>query len=175
MTEPTTVPVDEVVTKLLAVAKEHTNTNSLFIEGFEFGGRSLAAWGEALAVRVDREMSPQDLRQRIAEVANNLQQATHLYARANSLYTAVSDGGTLRKNDLVAALVETYRRDNAKRPAAGVLDQIADSYLREVLSSKLAARIAKDYFRDIRDSLIETRKCLETYQFLLHLEFKLQE
>lgn len=153
----------------------HAAATQAFANNFEFYGKSLTEWSHELAVLVPEDPTPDELRRLFAKVARNIQLATDLYSRANSISSAIVGGGNLKKSDLVAALVERYRIQNAKRPAASVLERMADSYMNSTVSSRVAARIAKEFFRDRRDVLIETRKCLEQIGFTLHLELKLQE
>ena len=172
--EPPQLNTQDVILGILASAEEHAEITATFTENFVFYEKSLAEWGCHLAIEIPKEATPDKIKPLYLELLRKLQQCTVLYTRANSVFHAISDGSSSKKKDLVTGLVQMYADTKGKRPAATVLDSMAESYL-NTGEAKIAARIVKDFFKDQKDTLTEARKALEQLGFLMHLELKLGE
>jgi hypothetical protein len=178
--EDTTAPLEVVDSAQLAheLASKTVALDTVteqFMGQFVFADRSLAEWSAHLAVKIPKELTPEKLKNCYLEVANKIQQAMSLHAYATALHNALAQASTRKKSDMVRTLVDRYKQANAKRPGVKVLESLADAQLGDVISQQTVAKISKDFFRESRDALLEVRKCLEQYQFVMHMEQKLQE
>ena len=170
------VDVQSIYDEMLIIAKNNSEATQTFIDTFEFYGRTLGEWDDHLAVFVPDDVQPDQLKNLFVKFSRSIQQATSLYSYANSIMAAVSTGSNLKKSDIVASIVEwSQSQPGAKRPAAAVIDRMADSMMGSSTKTKTAATIAKGFFKEKRDALIEGRKCLEQASYAIHMELKLQE
>jgi len=170
------VDVQSIYDEMLIIASNNSEATQAFIDNFEFYGRTLGEWDDHLAVFVPDDVRPDELKNLFIRFSRSIQQATSLYSYASSIMAAVSNGSSLKKSDIVASIVEWYQsQPGAKRPAAAVIDRMAESMMGSTTKTKTAASIAKSFFREKRDALIEGRKCLEQASYAIHMEIKLQE
>jgi hypothetical protein len=165
---------EDLISEVLASAEQHSAATQNFIESYKFYDKTLQEWGIDLSIRIPKDPSPDDLRSIYIELLRKLQTAHVLYSRANSMLTALTEGSQVKKADITTALVKRYETNKARRPASSVISQMADTCL-DIGYMKTASKIAKDFFKDQKDTLIEIRKTLEQLGFLMHLELKLRE
>jgi len=69
-------------------------------------------------------------------------------------------------------LVTNYAAKGAKRPAASVIERMADSYLTNTVSAGMAAKIVKNFWKQRVDTLQDLRKIFEQIGLSLSVEMK---
>jgi hypothetical protein len=164
--------VDEIMKEVMAGAQAHSAATEIFMSGFIFYGQSLTDWLNEMAVVIPKEITPPDLRLLYLDIATKHQRAANFYSIASSIHGGIVDGGNIKKNDLVKSLVDRYTTANRKRPAATIIERMADSYMNATVHTRIASKIVKDFWRERRDTLIEMRKCLEQVSISMHTEMK---
>lgn len=165
---------EDLIAEVLASAEQHSVATQNFVESYIFYDKTLKEWGHEFFIKIPENPAPEDLRLIYSRLMHKLQTVNMLYSRANSILTALEQGSQVKKADITTALVKGYELKNARRPAGSVLSQMADTCL-EVGYMKTSSKIARDFFKDQKDTLIEVRKTLEQLGFLMHLEIKLRE
>ena len=65
-----------------------------------------------------------------------------------------------------------YGKRGAKRPAAVVIERMAESYMSSTVSARVAAKIVKSFWKERWNTLLEVRKILEQIGMSLHVEMK---
>lgn len=178
--ETTQVTTDDLIADLINGAEVFTIANDKFLSEFYFYGKTLKEWGDQLQLPIPtkgpdgefKQLSPIDMQKQFAKLSNLIQVTNHFHSMASSINTGLSAGGLVKKADLVATITRSYEARNAKRPAASSIEKMAESYLSDGTSTKIAAKIVKDFFRDRYDALIEVRKCLEAINLSLNMELK---
>lgn len=158
--------------RILSISGTSSTHAQHFSENFIFYDKSLEEWSRQLQVAVPQSPTPQQLQGLYIELANNLQIAGHFKAVANSIYSALSSGMKIQRDDLINALVNHHLRANVTRPAAKVLESMADSYMKDSTISRESAKLAKDFWTQKYDALIEVRKCLEQLNMSIITEHK---
>jgi len=169
------ISAQEIMLDILSKAEEHTAITTAFLDNFVFQGKTLSEWLLDLAVDVPREINPETLRDSLALCARKMQKAYYFYTTTNTMLMALTAGSETKHKDLVTTLVTQYERRNARRPAAGILDSMAETYLAKAKNQQTAAKILKEFFKDRRDSLVEVRKTLEQLGLSMHMEMKYHE
>lgn len=169
---PPIVTTEEILQDISEAAYAHSAATRDFITQFVFYGKTLSDWSDELAVPIVPQMTPEDMRGLYIKLANNIQIASHYYSISSTINSTLVGGGQMKKADLVTALVETFAKRNATRPAAAVIDRMADSYMKATVSSRVASKIIKEFWKQRLDTLIEVRKCLEQVGISLHTEMK---
>lgn len=168
------VTPETLVEDILAGAERHNLLTKAIVERHVFLNKTLLEWSKHLSVHIPPNCSPEQLNEIFISFLNKLQTCNALYTRAQASLTAIEQGSDARRSDIISALVDRYEERQAKRPAAAVLNQMADSYL-DIATTRTAAKIIRDFFKDQRDTLIECRKIFEQMNFTMHLEAKLKD
>ena len=85
---------------------------------------------------------------------------------------AIHGGNNMKRSDIINLLVNNYAVQGAKRPAATVIEKMADSYLSNTVSAEKAAKIVKNFWKQRVDTLLELRKVFEQIGLSLSVEMK---
>jgi len=187
--EDTDISVESIMDEVVAGATVHATATEIFIDKFEFYGKTLSQWladmaiqfpeGSYCGIRVPGEipkgLTPEDMRFLYMDLIRKVQRASNYYSIASSIHGSLVAGGDIKKSDLVASLVARYEAANAKRPSVVALERMADSYLNSTVHTCIAAKIVKDFWKERRDTLVEIRKCLEQIGISKHTEMKYLE
>lgn len=166
------VSLEEIITEVMQGAEAHSAATKTFMLGFTFYEQTLNDWLNEMAVVIPDNITPDVLRSLYIDVARKHQRSANFYTIASAIHGGLSSGGEIKKSDLVSALVASYTASKRKRPAATVLERMADSYMNSTAHTKVAAKIVKDFWRERRDTLVEIRKCLEQVSISMHTEMK---
>ena len=165
---------EDLIAEVVAASEQHSAATQNFVETYIFYDKTLQQWGMDLSIQIPKDPTPDELKTIYVELLKKLQICNVLYSRANSILTALDQGSLVKKANITTALVKGYEQKKAKRPASSIISQMADTCL-EIGYMKTSSKIAKDFFKDQKDTLIEIRKTLEQLGFLMHLELKLRE
>jgi len=168
--------IEEIMEEVVAGAQAHSAATEIFMDTFTFYGQTLTEWLNEMAVEIPKSnLMPDDLQRLYLDVARKHQRAANFYTIASAIHAGLIDGGNIKKSDLVMSLVNQYTTQKRKRPAATIIERMADSYMNATVHTRIAAKIVKDFWRERRDTLIEMRKCLEQVSINMHMERKYQE
>ena len=174
-TELEAVTPDQLLDKILPGFQAYEILADLFMEKVKFYERTLTEWIDHLAIDIPKDVSPEDLRNYFVQVARNIQQASYFYSVCSAYNSTLSSKADGEKASVIAKIVYDYANKNAKRPAATVLDQLAETYFNDVTTQLVISRVLKEFWRDRRDTLIEVRKCLEQISVSQNMEMKYHE
>ena len=72
----------------------------------------------------------------------------------------------------MSLIVANYANKGAKRPAASVIEKMAESYLVNTVSAERAAKIVKNFWKQRLDTLLDLRKVFEQIGLSLSVEMK---
>lgn len=180
MTTQTTTTIsaktpEEVLDAVRQKAQAHAKATEAFVNEFSFYGRTLREHSDALWIEVPDKPTPEQIREIYIRLIVNIQVASQFLSAASSIHSALMGGGAKTKADIVAAIVDDYKRRGAKRPAGTVIDKMAESYMSDTNSVTVAAKIVKDFWKTRYDALIEVRKMMEQIQLSLVSELKYLE
>lgn len=167
--------IEEIMDEVIAGAQVHSAATEIFMDSFVFYEMTLSEWLNEMAIVLPEDIKPEDLRHLYVDLARKLQKASNFYTIASAIHGGLVDGGNIKKSDLVTGLVAQYTASKMKRPAASIIERMADSYMNSTVHTRIAAKIVKDFWRDRRDTLIEVRKCLEQVSISMHTEMKYQD
>ena len=155
-------------------AEIYSEITSNFIQEFVFYDKTLYEWASDLMIQIPsaRELDEVSFRELLVKLANNIQVSSNYYSVASSMVEAIGGGNNIKKSDVVNAIVLNFQKRGAKRPAAAVIERMAESYLSSTVSAKIAANIVKSFWKQRMDTLLEMRKILEQIGMSLHVEMK---
>ena len=155
-------------------ATVYSEISVAFIENFTFYEKTLYEWATDMMIEIPnpKTLDSEKFRTLLLELARNVQIANNYYSTSCSIDDAIQGGNSVKKSDVVNAIVNNYAKKGAKRPAANIIDQMAESYMSSTLSAKVAAKLVKTFWKQRLDMLLEVRKILEQVGMSLHVEMK---
>ena len=139
-----------------------------------FYDKTLYEWAGELMIDIPdhKTIDLISFRGTLLELANKLQVASNYYSVACSMVDTIGGGNNMKKSDIMSLLVSNYAAKGAKRPAASVLERMADSYLTNTVSAEKAAKIVKNFWKQRVDTLLDLRKVFEQIGLSLSVEIK---
>lgn len=155
------VSPDELLLTVEEGAAVYSELTANFIEKFEFYGQTLSEWATEMMIEIPQDIDEKQMRRILVELGNKYQRASNYYSVAYSLSKAFGGGSEMKKSDVINALVANYTRQNKKRPAGAILERMADSYLKSTVSTRVAAGIVRDFWKQRLDTMQDLRRLLE--------------
>lgn len=155
-------------------AAVYSEISLAFIQNFKFYDKTLYQWATDLMVPIPnaKDLDSVEFRKILLQLARNVQIANNYYSTSCSIDDAIQGGNSVKKSDVVNAIVNNYAMKGAKRPAANLIEQMAESYMSSTLSAKTAAKLVKNFWKQRLEMLLEVRKILEQVGMSLHVEMK---
>ena len=123
---------DELIDDLIPGFERYEVLSDTLMSKVTFYERSLSQWIDHLAIDIPANVTPEDLRNLFVRVAKNLQQASYFYSVCSTFNTTLASKADEGKAGVVTLLVNDYAEKNARRPAAQVLNQLAETYVTDV-------------------------------------------
>ena len=152
----------------------YTSITESFVSEFVFYDKTLYEWASHLSIEIPstKNLDIVGFRDLLVELAKNIQTASNYYSVACSMVDAIGGGNSMKKSDIINMLVANYAAKGAKRPAATVIERMADSYLSSTVSAEKAAKIVKSFWKQRLDTLLDLRKVFEQIGLSLSVEMK---
>lgn len=164
----------DIVDELRVGAETYSQITENFIRDFVFYDKTLYDWATDLMIEIPNKKNLDliSFRELLTKLATNIQLASNYYSLASSMVDAIGGGNSIKKSDLINIIVSNYAVKGAKRPAAAVIERMADSYLSSTVSAEKAAKIVKNFWKQRFDTLLELRKVFEQIGLSLSVEMK---
>lgn len=155
-------------------AQVYSEISSGFIQSFVFYDKTLYEWASEMMVEIPsaKNLDTIKFREVLINLAKNTQIANNYYSASCSIDDTIQGGNSIKKSDVIAAIVQTYAKKGAKRPAATVIEKMAESYMSDTVSAKIASKLVKNFWKQRLDMLLEVRKIMEQVGMSLHVEMK---
>jgi hypothetical protein len=173
--EQKVITSSDIMDSIIEGSQLYTEATENFIKEFVFYDKTLYDWASDLMVDIpmSKDLDPEKYRDILLTLAQNIQIASNYFSVASSMVDAISGGSDVKKSSLINEIVNNYARKGAKRPAATVIDQMADSYLNNGVSASIAAKIVINFWKQRLDTLLDIRKVFEQIGMSLHVELKI--
>lgn len=168
------VTSEDIIESLKQGSEIYTNITEAFAKEFMFYDKTLYQWAGELMIEIPslKTIDLVSFRGTLLELATKLQVASNYYSVACSMVDTIGGGNNMKKSDIMSLLVSNYAAKGAKRPAASVLERMADSYLTNTVSAEKAAKIVKNFWKQRVDTLLDLRKVFEQIGVSLSVEMK---
>jgi hypothetical protein len=165
---------DDISKAIVEGAEIYSQITETFIKEFVFYDKTLYEWATDLMVEIPNKnnLDGNSFRGCLIELANNIQIASNYYSVASSMADGIAGGNSIKKSDVMSAIVNNYSKRGARRPAGAVIEKMAESYMSSTVSASVAAKIVKNFWRQRLDTLIDIRKVLEQVGMSLNVETK---
>ena len=165
---------EDIIESLQEGAELYTQITQAFVQDFVFYDKTLYEWATDLMITIppNNQLTIVLFRELLLELVTNLQVASNYYSVACSMADTIGGGNTIRKADIVNLIVSNYAKRGAKRPAASVIEKMAESYLVNTVSAERAAKIVKTFWKQRVDTLLDLRKIFEQIGLSLSVEMK---
>jgi len=145
-----------------------------FLSSFEFFGKTLDAWAsEMMLEKPSEKLDLCAIRTLELEMIEKLEKASNYLSVATAMLQAIEGGNEIKKKRLTTAIVEGYKTQRARRPAASVIESMADSQLEDTAAACIAAKIIKQFWKQRLDTLLHNQKILEQISINLSVEMKM--
>lgn len=168
------VSPDEVLTPLKEGAELYSSLTENFISEFVFYEKTLYEWATYLMIKIpsNKDLDLVSFRSCLLQLSKNIQLASNYYSLASSMVDAIGGGNSIKKSDLINIIVNNYQAKSAKRPAASVIEKVAESYLSNTNGAEKAAKIVKSFWKQRLETLLDLRKVFEQIGVSLSVEIK---
>ena len=168
------VTSEDIIESLKQGSEIYTNITEAFAKEFMFYDKTLYQWAGELMIEIPslKNIDLVSFRGTLLELATKLQVASNYYSVACSMVDTIGGWNNMKKSDIMSLLVSNYAAKGAKRPAASVLERMADSYLTNTVSAEKAAKIVKNFWKQRVDTLLDLRKVFEQIGVSLSVEIK---
>lgn len=168
------ISTEEILQPLKEGAELYTNLTENFISEFVFYDKTLYEWATHLMIKIpsNTNLDLVSFRECLLKLSKNIQIASNYYSLASSMVDAIGGGNSIKKSDLINVIVNNYQLKGAKRPAASVIESMAESYLSNTTSAEKAAKIVKAFWKQRLDTLLDLRKVFEQIGMSLSVEIK---
>lgn len=168
------VSPEQILQTIQSGAAVYSQVTSSFIQDFVFYDKTLYEWTNHLMIDIPeaKDLDEIQFRSLLVKLATNTQKASNYYTLANSMSNAIAGGNSIKKSDVINAIVLNFQARGATRPAATVIERMAESYMSSTVSARVAAGIVKSFWKERLDTLEKMRKILEQIGMSLHVELK---
>jgi hypothetical protein len=168
------ISTEEILDPLKNGAELYSSLTENFISEFVFYDKTLYEWATDLMIKIpsNKDLDLISFRSCLLKLSKNIQIASNYYSLASSMVDAIGGGNSIKKSDLINAIVNNYQVKGAKRPAASVIESMAESYLSNTTSAEKAAKIVKVFWKQRLDTLLDLRKVFEQIGMSLSVEIK---
>lgn len=165
---------EEILDSLKEGAELYTAVTDNFVTDFVFYEKTLYEWTDFLSISIPRskDLDINSFRELLVSLAKNIQITSNYYSIASTMVDAIGGGNSMKRSDVINALVANYANRGAKRPAASVIEKMADSYLSSTVSAEKAAKIVKSFWKQRLDTLLDLRKVFEQIGMSISVEMK---
>lgn len=165
---------EQILDALKQGAELYTSITDSFVTNFVFYDKTLYEWTEFLSIKMPnlKGLNLEAFRELLITLGRNVQIASNYYSVASTMVDAIGGGNSMKKSDIINMLVSNYAARGAKRPAASVIERMADSYLSSTVSAEKAAKIVKAFWKQRLDTLLDLRKIFEQIGMSISVEMK---
>ena len=165
---------EQILDALKQGAELYTSITDSFVTNFVFYDKTLYEWTEFLSIKMPnlKGLNLEAFRELLITLGRNVQIASNYYSVASTMVDAIGGGNSMKKSDIINMLVSNYAARGAKRPAASVIEKMADSYLSSTVSAEKAAKIVKAFWKQRLDTLLDLRKIFEQIGMSISVEMK---
>ena len=176
-TEPSegyNITAEDISNAIIEGAEIYSEITGSFMKEFVFYDKTLYQWATDLMIHIPNKnnLDANSFRGCLIELATNIQIASNYYSVAASMADGITGGNSIKKSDVVSAIVDNFAKRGARRPAAAVIERMADSYMSSTVSANVAAKIVKNFWKQRLDTLTDIRKVMEQIGMSLNVETK---
>lgn len=165
---------EDITNAIITGAEIYSEITATFMTKFVFYDKTLYEWATDLMVKIPNRnnLDANSFRGCLIELATNIQIASNYYSVSSSMADGITGGNSIKKSDVVSAIVDNFAKRGARRPAAAVIERMADSYMSSTVSANVAAKIVKNFWKQRLDTLTDIRKVMEQIGMSLNVETK---
>ena len=128
---------------------------------YTIADRTLSQWEQHFRISFPENPDVSQCRQLAAKCAALFHEASFYYAVAEAMVEALYTGHSRKFSDLYATKVAELKAQGAKLPSADTIKEMVNSMTADSASALNNAKMQKNFWKRILDSLSEVRKNIE--------------
>lgn len=169
-------------TKFQDIAQSFTSGDSLnestekyVRENIKIHGKTVEEWWKHFYVQIlPTFLTPEKAKELDAQIARLYQEASFFHSVSSMQLQIVERGSETTYRAAYAQLIEDWKNSHdGKLPSAATLDTLAKNQQDDIYSAIIQAKIAKDLWKDILNSLDTCRKLVDNATMNSHIEYKI--
>lgn len=142
---------------------------------FLLGNKSLSEWKNHFTVEVPAELNTTTGLEINLKLLSLWQEASFYHSVANIKLQLMKNGCEQAIRDEYFQLVENYKSQGGKPPAAATLEALAKNQHTDTISALTLAQLEKDFWKDIVTQLRGVRKLLENSTMNIAIDQKMEK
>ena len=128
---------------------------------YTVGGKSLEQWQKHFSLKIPENPDVSQCREAASKCANLYHEASYYYAVAEAMVDAINSGHSRKFSDLYAGKVQELKAQGGKLPSADTIKEMINSMTSDSAGALNNAKIQKNFWKRILESLSEIRKHIE--------------
>lgn len=128
---------------------------------YTIAGKTLQEWERHFRIKFPENPDVSQCRQLAAQCANFYHEASFYYAVAEAMVEALTSGHSKKFSDLYATKVAELKAQGGKLPSADTIKEMVNSLTSDSATALNNAKMQKNFWRRILESLSEVRKNIE--------------
>jgi len=165
---------DELFSRLEAGEETFHSFGARVRENLLIFDKTIPEWWKHFGMRIEVDnLNPENCKEIAKKIANLYQEASYYYSLANSSTSALESSQLSTHTEKYAEVVASYRNNKEKIPAAATIENLVKAEEDEIYSAIATAKITKDFFKTVLDSLNTCRKIIDTATINSGIEAKI--
>jgi len=128
---------------------------------YTVAGKTLEQWQQHFAIKSPENPDVSQCRVMASKCANFYHEASFYYAVSEAMVEAINSGHSRKFSDLYAGKVQELKAQGAKLPSADTIKEMINSLTGDSAGALNNAKIQKNFWKRILESLSEIRKHIE--------------
>lgn len=157
---------------IIKTQEEVERSVSIVWDEYIFDGRSLEEWDQYFYFRIPNDPTVEDIRKLFAHVGTSIQITSNYYSRCSSVLLLLTSIKAKALTKSVKEIVDGYEKKNAKRPAEKIVSALALENIDDLSINQQLFEILVKYWKEKKETLVETRKVLEQIHISMNVEMK---
>ncbi len=169
------IKAEALIDKLLSGKKVHDHFSGMIRQKLTISGSTMDEWEQTFRIHVPTDnLNPSTCKEFDSKLLELNQEAAFYHAVAVAKLQMIKRGTDAAHRDKIYALVQEYKDNDKKLPAAATLENLAKVENDDLESAQSIAEIEKSFWTNILEHLATCRKIVENASFNNNTEAKLQ-
>lgn len=167
---------EELANKIKAGKAIYQALSAKLDEEMVFAGKKAEEWREELRLNIPNgDLNPSILKALDVELMEKYHEASFYHAVAQAKASMIQQGAKNNYETIYIGIVEEYKKDGKRLPAATTLENLARIHNSEQDASYQYANIEVKFWKDVLDNLTNKRRLIENASLNISVELKAEQ